>query len=246
METKGVSKSIPPADPVGNETKENKPYMYRLWTQEQVGELEVTILDPVTPVVRRYWGIGLVVALLLIFLAEAIILRLSWRSASSLTEANQSPPTPIVAAYGPAELAYDLKNLQENTVNRTFVDHRVNFTGNESRIYKYAVSKLAPRACQSITALTVYGRVPSSGLLMTGTCLNQNELAAGVKVVWNGRRATLYIDGHERAGNLDILVYPPDAAELAAQEKAAQEKAAQEKAAAAAAEAGEADLSAEP
>ncbi|MDR2387746.1 MAG: hypothetical protein LBE80_09220, partial [Deltaproteobacteria bacterium] len=193
--------------------------------QEQVGELEVTILDPVTPVVRRYWGIGLVVALLLIFLAEAIILRISWRSASSLSEANQNPPRQVVASYGPSELAYDLRVLQENTVNRTFVDRKVNFTGNESRIYKYAVSQLAPRACQSITALSLYSRVPSSGLLMTGTCLNRSEMPAVLEIVWKGRRASLYIDGHERAGNLDILVYPPDPAQLAAQEGQAKQAA---------------------
>lgn len=195
--------------PIGSPIKETKPHMYRLWTQEQVGELEVTILDPVTPIVRRYWGIGLVIALALIFLAEALILRSSWRSANSMAELQQPSAPTVAAPYGEEELASDLRTLQADSVARNFVDREVNFTGPESRVYKYAVSRLAPNACQSITSLNLFAREPSAGLLLTATCYDPSGTAAAVKVVWHGREATLFIDGFERSGRLDSLIHPP-------------------------------------
>jgi predicted Zn finger-like uncharacterized protein len=191
-------------------TKEIKPHMYRLWNQEQVSELEVTILDPVTPMVRRYWGIGLVAALLLIFLAEALILRSSLRTANSMTELQQNSRPQAPQVYGLDELALDLRSLQIGTVNSTFVDREIDFTGHESRIYKYAVSQLAPGNCQSITRLNLQSNEPGRWLNLIGTCFNQSERPATIRVAWNGRYADLFVDGHARSTRLNVLIHPPE------------------------------------
>jgi hypothetical protein len=108
------------------------------------------------------------------------------------------------------ELAYDLRSLRGSTVANTFIDRQVNFTGLESRVYKYAVSKLAPNACQAITALALKSQDPSANLTMRGTCLEAGDVPAGVKVIWSGREANLFIEGFERSGRLTVLMYPPE------------------------------------
>ncbi|MDR3134558.1 MAG: hypothetical protein LBU69_00515 [Deltaproteobacteria bacterium] len=194
--------------------------MYRLWTQEQVGELEVTILDPVTPIVRRYWGIGLGIAIIVIFLAEALILRSSWRSANSMTELQQNSRPTALAPYGQAELAYDLRSLQEATFNASYVDRKIDFTGNVSRVYKRAVSELAPNNCQSVTAIRLASNQPSAWLQLSGTCFNQGERPATVRVEWNGRYANLVIEGFERSGRMDVLIHSPNPASQATAQEA--------------------------
>jgi hypothetical protein len=180
-----------------------------------VGELEVTILDPVTPIVRRYWGIGLVTALLLIFLAEALILRSSWRSANSMVGLQQNSKPLAPTAYSLDELVLDLRSLQAGTVNNTFVDRTVDFTGNESRIYKFAVSQLAPNSCQSITRLNIQSNEPSRELDMIGTCLNRTERPVTIRVVWNGRYADVFPEGQGRTNRLNVLIHPPMPGEVA-------------------------------
>jgi hypothetical protein len=150
----------------------------------------------------------------LIFLAEALILRSSWRSANSMADLQQASLPTVAAPYGLDDLAYDLKSIQAATVAKTFVDRKVDFTGHESRVYKYAVSQLAPKACQSITALDIITNEPTAGLLMTGTCFNSAEIPAGVKIFWRGREATIVIDGFERSGRLDVLIHPPAPGDL--------------------------------
>jgi predicted Zn finger-like uncharacterized protein len=209
-----------PAAPNDSKNKETKPYMYRLWTQEQVGELEVTILDPVTPIVRRYWGIGLGIAIIVIFLAEALILRSSWRSANSMTELQQNSRPTALAPYGQAELAYDLRSLQEATFNASYVDRKIDFTGNVSRVYKRAVSELAPNNCQSVTAIRLASNQPSAWLQLSGTCFNQGERPATVRVEWNGRYANLVIEGFERSGRMDVLIHSPNPASQATAQEA--------------------------
>jgi predicted Zn finger-like uncharacterized protein len=201
---------VQPGDVAAQGTaKGKKPHMYRLGSQEQIGELEVTVLDPITPVVRRYWGLGLFMALLLIFVAEALILRSSWRSANSMADLQQASEPAAPGAYGIDDLANDLRTLQEGSTSSRYIDRRVAYTGLESRIYKFAVSQLAPDSCQAISAVSLWSREPASGLVLNGTCLDRDGLPASVRVSWSGRYADLYLDGQDRLARLNVLLHRP-------------------------------------
>jgi hypothetical protein len=151
-------------------------------------------------------------ALLLIFAAEAFILRSSWHSANSMAELQQASLPMAAGVYGLNELAADLKTMQAGYGSYRSVDRKVSYTGLESRVYKYAVSQLAPDSCQAISAVNLWSREPSSGLVLTATCYERDEPAASVRVSWNGRYADLYLDGKDRLARLNVLIYKPTAA----------------------------------
>ncbi|MDR1296130.1 MAG: zinc-ribbon domain-containing protein [Deltaproteobacteria bacterium] len=197
-------------------------YMYRLGQSEQLAELEVSVLDPMSPAVKRYWLAGLVAAVLLMFGVEAYILHSSWRSATDLAAAGQSATPAPPQVYGLPEFTTDLKNLQRRSVSAKYLDRSVNYSGYESRVYKYAVAQLDPGACTAITRLAISSRSPSQGLLINATCFDEAGRPLPLRVDWNGRYADLYVDGQERMSRLNVLMYKPAPDEAAAAEAASE------------------------
>ena len=145
-------------------------YLYRPG-EDAPGELLVTVLDPVTPKARRYWGVGLILVILAIFAAEAAILRSSWMSARGMGEEIEVviPPPPV---YGEAALASDLRTIQESTVSSVTLDRLIEYTGGESRVFKYAAAVLAPETCEEITSVSMRSSAPASGLSLRASCLD--------------------------------------------------------------------------
>jgi predicted Zn finger-like uncharacterized protein len=189
---------------------------------EAPDELLVTILDPVTAKARRYWGVGLVAVLALIFAVEALILRNSWNSARDMAETQQvAPPPPPV--YDETSLAADLRTIQGETVPLTRLERLVDYTGRESRVYKYSVAILSPESCGAITSLTVGSQVPSSGLTLKGVCLDPSESPASLDVVWKGRHAEIRLSGHDHLKRINVLLHPPSKETLEAIAKEAAE-----------------------
>ena len=196
-------------------------YIYRPG-EEVPGELLVTMLDPVTPKARRYWGLGLVAVLLLVFAVEAIVLRSSWMSARDMAELEDvSPPPPPV--YDERSLASDLRKIQEATVASNRLDRRIEHTGGESRVFKYATAILAPESCSAITMLTMRSSAPAMGLSLKATCLDPAQTAESLEIVWNGRYAELFLTGRDRLRRVNVLLHQPSPEVAAAQARAAAE-----------------------
>ncbi|MDR0355250.1 MAG: zinc-ribbon domain-containing protein [Deltaproteobacteria bacterium] len=171
------------------------------------GELEVTVLDPITPTARRYWSLGLIAVVLVIFGVEAAILRSSWRSANSMAELQQTTVQREAPVYDLNHLAGDLRYLQQRTLTATHLERSITHSGPESRIYKFAVAKLDPDACVEITKLEMNSRNPSSGMVLSGVCFNERQRALPLKISWNGRWADLNLEGQERLARLNVVLY---------------------------------------
>jgi predicted Zn finger-like uncharacterized protein len=170
-------------------------------------ELEVSVLDPVTAASKRYWGLGILGVLMLVFAVEAFVLKTSFSSAKNMgtiEEIQINAP----AAYTVDSLVSDLKILQRNSIVQHTQKAQISHTGSESRIFKYAVEKLAPNTCTRITALAMETRSSAEGLSLTATCFDSRERSASLEVVWNGRYAMLYLTGQDRINNnLNVMIH---------------------------------------
>ncbi|MDR1656853.1 MAG: zinc-ribbon domain-containing protein [Deltaproteobacteria bacterium] len=183
-------------------------YLYR----PGVGQddyMQVAILDPVTPKVRHMWGLGLAIVIVAIFVAEAAILSSSWKSARQLADVE---PVPVFAVpeYGEANLISDLRTIQGSMVSAISIDRHIAYTGGESRVFKYVVSRLAPDTCHRITGLWVKSQTPALGFNIKASCFDSRERSASLEIAWKGRRADLFLTGQERLQRLSVLLHPPE------------------------------------
>jgi predicted Zn finger-like uncharacterized protein len=209
-----------PAPRPASKRKGPRDYLYRPG-EDVPGELLVAVLDPVTPKARRYWSLGLVAALLAVFVAEALILRSSWIGARDQPPEPAQPPPPII--YDETSLAADLRIIQRAVVPATRIDQTISHTGGESRVYKYAAAILAPDACNRITALTMRSGAPSMGVNLTAVCFDPRERPASIEIAWDGRYAQLHLAGQDRLKRISSLLHQPSPAAAAAAAAAARE-----------------------
>jgi hypothetical protein len=154
------------------------------------------------------WKVGVATLLLAAFVSVLVVLTTSWKSAKTLTVAEITVPV-RVPQYGLENFASDLRALQSFMSKTKFIDQKVAYTGEQSRVFKFAVATLAPETCTAITSLAVKSYDPSMGFTLKATCLVSSEKAASLEILWKGRYAELFLTGRDRSERLSVMIHPP-------------------------------------
>jgi hypothetical protein len=141
-----------------------------------------------------------------IFLVVAMLVALGvvfWNAVAPpvQTQAAETPPPPD---YGKDMLLPDIMALRKDILRLRHVDRNINYTGPESRIYKYFVNNLAPDLCQEITGIHIWSPRTSEGFKMKGTCLDPNQDPAILEVNWNIQLAQITVSNRPLVVDLPL------------------------------------------
>jgi DNA-directed RNA polymerase subunit RPC12/RpoP len=132
----------------------------------------------------------------------------SWQEAEELVD--KIPPAKVAAVsevYGDQAFQKDMIYFFRWSKDKSFSRDVINTSGNVSRIFKYAMARLAPGECQEITSLTL-SSTGGGGVRMVGQCYNENQSNPVVLVSWPGRQAVLSVPNSREI--IDVTIFPPD------------------------------------
>ncbi|MDR1045577.1 MAG: zinc-ribbon domain-containing protein [Candidatus Adiutrix sp.] len=118
-----------------------------------------------------------------------------------------SPPTLAPEkAYGREQVRTDLIYLRREIMRRTSLSRSVNYSGAESRIFKYFIQDLNPETCREISALELSSERPASHFEMRPTCLNHDHPEPGLLIRWLG--SSVEISSPPRSRILNFPIFP--------------------------------------
>ncbi|MGL4209287.1 MAG: hypothetical protein ACRCTY_07845 [Candidatus Adiutrix sp.] len=127
-------------------------------------------------------------------------------------EASQPPPpqvsiiSQIETIYNEESLRRDLLSMRRSMMRRNFVAYQINFTGAESRSFKYIISQLAPEMCQEISQVSLWPVRRDNGFTAQGTCVDSRQRSPEIEVLWYGREALISLP--HRNITMSVELYP--------------------------------------
>jgi hypothetical protein len=154
---------------------------------------------------KRRLIMAAVAAFLLALSLYAYLLIHSWRDAASLagasplaTEAGSRHP------YGEEDFKADLLNFNRWARDKFLSNYSIDYSGHSSRLFKHAVSRLAPYECQDFTSLTLNAK-KKAGVSITGHCYDRRLASPTISVEWRGREAIVSVPGSAEAIRVELF-----------------------------------------
>ncbi|MDR1396051.1 MAG: hypothetical protein LBK52_07780, partial [Deltaproteobacteria bacterium] len=158
---------------------------------------EIGIAENELPLKRKFALAALAAGVLfLVFYGRLLVS--SWQSAGELIDPVVHPRTATVSqAYGQSSFEQDVVSFFRWTRGRHLNDYPIDRSSISSRLFKYAVARLAPDECQEFTSLTLNslaaGQPLGPGVRIIGQCYNSALEDPQVLVRWSGREALLSV-----------------------------------------------------
>jgi hypothetical protein len=104
----------------------------------------------------------------------------------------QSQGQPVVSSpgleYSQAQISKDLAALRQKIRVTRQINQEIDYSGLESRLYKYFVKTLAPNHCQQFVAIRLWSLRTAEGFTVTGVCQNGTQKVPVLEVKWDESR----------------------------------------------------------
>ncbi|MDR0548769.1 MAG: zinc-ribbon domain-containing protein [Deltaproteobacteria bacterium] len=173
---------------------------------DSLGQLyEIGVLDQSLSQKRRI-ALALIVVVAIGLGLYGLLLVASWREAHNLS-APTLPPEVIapIAAYDDGDFRQDLYSFSRWSRGKFLSNFEIDYSGYSSRLFKYAIKKLAPKDCQEFTSLTL-NALDQGGVKITGHCYQTRLANPTILVNWRGREAILTTP--ESSEIITVELYP--------------------------------------
>jgi len=102
----------------------------------------------------------------------------------------------------------DLVAIRKKMMRQQRVIYAVDFTGSESRIFKYFVHRLAPGRCDSFTRLDLESDKPIKGYLVTAACVEGSLKELKMEVTWTDRTARVHFPDYPEYEDDELDMFP--------------------------------------
>lgn len=109
--------------------------------------------------------------------------------------------------FKPEVIRLDLVNIRRYMRNQRRVPNFVDYSGSESRVFKYFASLLIPGVCDQITRLELKTEWPAKGFEATGQCEGGILKKITMQVVWDETRAIISFPGYSKKP-AEVEMYP--------------------------------------
>ncbi|MDR0882296.1 MAG: zinc-ribbon domain-containing protein [Candidatus Adiutrix sp.] len=172
------------------------------------GEIIVFPAPSLSAAACQYIGLALLSLPLL-----AIILVLSWgRERAEPPAAPAAGPAAVRrlnVAESPVIIRADLRNIKRDLLRRRRPHVDVDYSGPESRVFKYFMARLTPPDyCPGITHLEMAASQPSSGFSATGFCQGEVYRLLEMKVTWTTWGARVQFTGYPGQEEFEMSAQP--------------------------------------
>lgn len=112
----------------------------------------------------------------------------------------------------------DLLQIRSQTINKNRLLTQIDFTGSESRVFKYFASDMVPGVCDVITWLDMESDSPTRGFEVTAVCEGGILEKLKMQVSWTDRTAIINFPGYSKHyQEVDLYPLKPAAANKSAQ-----------------------------
>ena len=138
----------------------------------------VVFPDPEVFYTPYFIVLGFIVAGLLGFFIQA------FNSAPIPAPLPPPPPRPSVTEYGEEAFRADLTTLRRQLANKVRTNRRIEFSGPESRVFKFALARLAPNECQEIIRIRLWSGQLLEGFQAEADCLERGRRTPRLTVRW--------------------------------------------------------------
>ncbi|UQZ88236.1 hypothetical protein C4J81_03020 [Deltaproteobacteria bacterium Smac51] len=113
--------------------------------------------------------------------------------------------TPV---YDESDLRSDLQSLKFKIARQDYMKYEVAFSGAESRVVKYYISRMAPEMCQEIVRVKIAPLGGGSGFVAEAVCLDDRLRSPRMQVTWEARNAVITM--LDRKAQMSLEVFPPE------------------------------------
>lgn len=198
-------KSPPPPPPTRGRSPEAQALLNRLRPdsgQAYSGDENLIILSLVKPPNYQLYALVSCVTIIMVLSAACLTIK-----------SNPSPgrvSSPATAALsdvqGPEQIRSDLRYLRSQTRRLPTLDRTVEFSGAESRTFKYFIQDLSPGACLEISSLKLSSKKPDSEFEMQATCLRRGLPEPRLRFRWLG--TTVEVSAPPRSKSVVFELFP--------------------------------------
>lgn len=123
---------------------------------------------------------------------------------------NREQPSPTVQAYlvipeyGAQSLKTDLITLRSALHSRRLTRRVVTYQSPETRVFKYALARLAPDLCQEIVRVSIWTNDPYRQFTAKADCLEEGWSPPVMEVVWKKGKAIITFTDHPDQLEVDL------------------------------------------
>jgi hypothetical protein len=115
------------------------------------------------------------------------LVRLYGEAAGSTAGQRPDPPAQVAASsYGDEELRVDLRYLRRRLSNYVRHARRIDFSGPESRVFKFLQAELFPQGCSEIVSLDLATENAADGFALKSTCLDPERRGTELQFRFDG------------------------------------------------------------
>jgi len=165
----------------------------------QVNWDEIVIYPEAVADYRFYFLAGYVMLALFVLCALAIA-----RYAAMPRYQAVHTPKRAVIVYDESRLRSDLNLLKRSTSRRRNVNRYVDYTGLESRVYKFFLAEMEYPPCLEISSLRLRAAREDNGFTATAVCLDEVRQAPELRVQWINEKARIIMGGVARKEDIDL------------------------------------------
>ena len=141
-------------------------------------------------------GLAVFLAIGVMVVLVGVVLVGAFTKGSTVTIAAPEPTGIInINVYGEKELRADFLLFRKLTTGRPYLRKRVDYTGFESRVFKFFLKEMAPAECQDIASLFIKAERAANGFTATAACLDPGRTIPDLSVRWEGRDAVIMFAG---------------------------------------------------
>jgi hypothetical protein len=169
---------------------------------------EIGVLDSAPAQDRKTIMIALLAVIIGVLIYGRFIVG-EFQNAADLAEPYTPPTTLIGSSYGEKAFIADLSAFHRWSREKALINFPVTQSGPASRLFKYAMARLAPDECQEFTSLTLSTKAKAS-VHITGQCFDAKLSNPTALVRWRGREALVTVPDSLEV--ISVVIYPPDPA----------------------------------
>lgn len=100
--------------------------------------------------------------------------------------------------FNPDLIRTDLLQIRQRTTDKKRLKKQVDFSGSESRVFKYFAADMVPGVCDSISWLDIESDMPPKGFAATAVCVGGILERLRMQVNWTDRTAIISFPGYSR------------------------------------------------
>jgi len=100
--------------------------------------------------------------------------------------------------FNPALIRADLLQIRRQTIYKKRLLTQVDFTGSESRVFKYFAANMVPGICDAINQLEIESDRPTNGFSATAVCREGILESLRMQVHWTDRTAVISFPGYSQ------------------------------------------------